>query len=141
VIRTAEASDVSAIEALMTSVPRFRDDGWPQDLLGRVLGSPGTIAPVRVDGRAVNGFVCAHDVGFRAYLSELVVWPDSQRRGIGVEPALGGRAAPLRPRMPPCDCRRLGRRAFYRAQGWAPPSAVLMRKRLPTVAHNACLGS
>jgi ribosomal protein S18 acetylase RimI-like enzyme len=120
VIRTAEASDVSAIEALMTSVPRFRDDGWPQDLLGRVLGSPGTIALVHGDGRAVNGFVCAHDVGFRAYLSELVVSPDSQRRGIGssllseVERRLSDRGCHLVIADVWADARSTGRKAGLR---------------------------
>jgi GNAT superfamily N-acetyltransferase len=90
----------------------------------------------------VNGFVCAHDVGFRAYLSELVVWPDSQRRGIGssllseVERRLSDRGCHLVIADVWADAQ-----PFYRAQGWAPPSAVLMRKRLPTVAHNASLGS
>jgi GNAT superfamily N-acetyltransferase len=35
--------------------------------------------------QTIDGFACAHDVGFRAYLSEFVVAPARQRQGLGSE--------------------------------------------------------
>ena len=51
------------------------------------MGCPGapseSIALVHQEDDTINGFVCGHDVGFRAYLSALVVSPASQLRGVG----------------------------------------------------------
>jgi hypothetical protein len=67
-----------------------------------VIGSAEAIALVHLEGETIEGFACAHDAGFRAYLSELVVsrdvWRDAER--------------------------------FYRVRGWTPPAVVLLRKRL-----------
>src|SRR5262245_31919811 len=119
----------------MRSVPGFWDETWRPDVLERALASPDTIALVHVDNQAVDGFVCAHDLGFRAYLSELVVAPQAQRQGIGsrllseVERRLADRGcSPI-----VADVWR-DAEGFYRAQGWTPPPVVLLRKRLPRTA-------
>jgi GNAT superfamily N-acetyltransferase len=77
------------------------------------------------------GFVSAHDLGFRAYLSELVVAPKRRNQGIGrallqrVEQELSVRGQTIliadvwRDAIP-----------FYGALGWEAPEAVLLRKRL-----------
>ena len=130
-IRVAKVADVSGIRTLMKSVPGFWDDTWRSDVLERALGSAETIALVYLDGEKIDGFICAHDVGFRAYLSELVVSPSAQDAGIG-----GGLLSEVE--------RRLGQRGcliaiadvwrdaegFYRSHGWTPPPVVLLRKRL-----------
>ena len=130
-IRDAETSDVAAVRALMKSVPGFWDETWRVDVLERVLGSAGTIALVHVEGEQVTGFVCAHDVGFRAYLSELLVSPAARGKGIGArllsetERRLAFRGCSILI----ADVWR-DAEGFYRSQGWTPPPVVLLRKRL-----------
>jgi GNAT superfamily N-acetyltransferase len=135
VIRDAGIADAVEIRALMDAVAGFWDETWRPDVLDRVLGASGTIALVHQGARAIDGFICAHDVGFRAYLSELVVSPQVQHRGIGsrllseVERRLVGRGCALII----ADVWR-DAEGFYRARGWTPPAAVLLRKRLSTSA-------
>jgi GNAT superfamily N-acetyltransferase len=115
----------------MKSVPGFWDKIWRADVLERVLASAETIALVHHDGAVLVGFACAHDVGFRAYLSALVVSPASQGRGVGTH-----LLAELERRLAARGCAvaiaDVWRDAedFYRSQGWAPPAVVLLRKRL-----------
>jgi len=131
VIRLADTPDVAAIRALMKSVPGFWDVTWRADVLERALASPGTIALVHHDGQVIDGFACAHDVGFRAYLSELVVSPTSRGRGVGTR-----LLAELERRLADRGCAVViadvwrDAEHFYRSQGWTPPAVVLLRKRL-----------
>src|SRR5262245_12934100 len=83
VIRLAGTADIPQIEALMKSVAGFWDESWRPDVLEHTLGSSETMALVHQQADVIDGFVCGHDVGFRAYLSELVVFPASQGRGVG----------------------------------------------------------
>jgi ribosomal protein S18 acetylase RimI-like enzyme len=129
-IRSAGPADVAVIRTLMMSVPGFWDRSWRPDVLERVLASPDAITLVHeAQGEQINGFVAGHDVGFRAYLSELVVAPGSQRRGIGA--AL---LAELEHRLRDRGCSILiadvwrDAEPFYRAQGWTPPPVILLRK-------------
>ena len=130
-IRDASLVDAVEIGALMDSVAGFWDDSWRPDVLEQVLGAPTTIALVHRSARGIDGFVCAHDVGFRAYLSELVVSTGGQRTGIGsrllaeVEQRLADRGCGL----VIADVWR-DAESFYRARGWTPPDVVLLRKRL-----------
>lgn len=130
-IRVATVADVNGIRALMKSVAGFWDDTWRGDVLERALGSGATIALVHLDGDRVDGFVCAHDVAFRAYVSEMVVSPSAQGMGIGggllseVEHRLGQRGCSVAI----ADVWR-DAEAFYRSHGWTPPPVVLLRKRL-----------
>jgi hypothetical protein len=70
VIRLASTSDVAGIRALLKSVPGFWDETWRADVLERALASSETVALVHHENQVLVGFACAHDVGFRAYLSE-----------------------------------------------------------------------
>jgi ribosomal protein S18 acetylase RimI-like enzyme len=134
VIRLAGTGDIPRIEALMKSVAGFWDESWRPDVLERVLGSPETIALVHEDD-TIDGFVCGHDVGFRAYLSELVVSPASQGRGVGSE-----LVAELERRLSDRGCSVLiadvwqDAERFYRSRGWAPPAVLLLRKPLDALA-------
>jgi len=81
-------------------------------------------------GFRILGFVCAHDFGFRAYLSELVVDPDSLHRGItrlirAVEESLRQKGQ----RVLIADVWR-DAELFYRSLGWKSPDAVLLRQQL-----------
>jgi len=135
VIRDAMITDISDIRALMHSVTGFWDETWRGDVLERALRSPDTIALVHQDRDAIDGFVCAHDLAFRAYLSELVVSPQAQHRGVGsrllsqVEERMAGRGCSVIVGDVWRDAEK-----FYRARGWAPPPVVLLRKRLSPAA-------
>ncbi len=131
VIRDASTTDISNIRALMNSVDGFWDESWRPDVLERAVGSPDTIALVHQDGAIIDGFICAHDLGFRAYLSELVVAPHVQRRGIGAQ-----LLAEIERRVAERGCAVIvadvwrDAEEFYRSRGWTPPSVILVRKRL-----------
>jgi GNAT superfamily N-acetyltransferase len=131
VIRPASASDIAGIRALMEAVPGFWDETWRADVLERAIASAETIALVHDEGAVLIGFACAHDVGFRAYLSAVVVSPTAQGRGVGacllaeIERLLAARGCAV----VIADVWR-DAESFYRSQGWAPPAAVLLRKRL-----------
>jgi GNAT superfamily N-acetyltransferase len=130
-IRDAGARDASGIRSLMESVSGLWDETWRTNVLDRVLRSSETVALVCVEGERVIGFACGHDVGFRAYLSELVVLPAAQGRGVGAR-----LLSELEHRMAGRGCVTFiadvwrEARSFYESHGWAPPPVVLLRKRL-----------
>ena len=78
-----------------------------------------------------RGFVCAHDLGFRAYLSELIVARGVRGRGIGKSLVERVQAELARR-----ECRILiadvwhNAEPFYRSLGWEPPDVVLLRRKL-----------
>jgi ribosomal protein S18 acetylase RimI-like enzyme len=115
----------------MEAEPGFWQAGWSDATLTRAIESAGDLALVWEDKGSIAGFACAHDLGFRAYLSELVVAPEARRRGIGkrlvegVQAELVGRGrriliADVWPSAEP----------FYRSLGWEPPDVVLLRRKL-----------
>jgi len=137
VIREARTTGISDIRDLMNSVAGFWDSSWRPDVLERALGSPDTIALVHQDGADIDGFISSHDLSFRAYLSELVVAPQAQRRGIGAR-----LLAEIERRVAARGCAVIvadvwqDAEEFYRSQGWTPPSVILVRKRLPSACAN-----
>ena len=130
-IRKATREDVPAIRLLMEAEPGFWQDDWSDATLAKGIETAGDFALVWEDEAAIAGFVCAHDFGFRAYLSELIVAPEARGRGIGRS---------LVERIQ-AELARQGRRiliadvwhnaaAFYRSLGWEPPDVVLLRRKL-----------
>jgi len=129
-IRNARKSDLQSIHALIKSVPGFWHDEWRADAVERAIQMADGLAFVWDDGNIV-GFSCAHDVGFLAYLSLLVVSESAQGKGIGRE-------------LIQHTERELARRGcatlisdvwqdavgFYQALGWSVPGAVLLRKKI-----------
>jgi GNAT superfamily N-acetyltransferase len=115
----------------MKSVAGFWDEAWRPDVLERALGSSETTALVHVENEAIDGFACAHDLGFRGYVSELIVSPTSQGHGVGsrllseIERRLADRGC----LVVIADVWR-DAEGFYRSHGWTPPAVVLLRKRL-----------
>lgn len=79
----------------------------------------------------IVGFACAHDLGFRAYLSELIVDARVRRQGIGtrlvqaVEEGLRRKGQKILIADVWGDAE-----SFYRSLGWSPPEAILLRRRL-----------
>ena len=129
-LREAITSDIPNIRALM-EMARFWQPSWSEDTIAEAIVSANGLAFVWEHGSQILGFACAHDLGFRAYLSELLVDVRARRQGIGtrlvqaIEEVL----------------RRRGQRVliadvwhdsepFYRSLGWLPPDAILLRQRL-----------
>src|SRR4030042_4929999 len=84
-IRQATSNDIAAIKALMKSEPGFWDDSWRNDVLERGLAAADGLAFVWDEAGQIVGFVCANDLGFRAYLNELVIAREARTRGIGTQ--------------------------------------------------------
>jgi predicted N-acetyltransferase YhbS len=130
-IRAATPDDIPSIRALMKSEPGFWQENWQADALERGLESASGLAFVWDAGACIQGFICAHDLGFRAYLSELIVAPTARGQGIGrrlvqhVEQILKSRGCTIFI----ADVWR-DAESFYRSLGWSPPDVILLRQRL-----------
>jgi ribosomal protein S18 acetylase RimI-like enzyme len=130
-IRSATREDVPAIKELMRTEPGFWQDAWRHDVVERGIESAGGLAFVWQEAGQVLGFVCAHDLGFRAYLSALVVSERARSRGIGkrlvqhVEESLHERGCAILI----ADVWR-NAAGFYQSLGWSEPEAVLLRKKV-----------
>ena len=135
-IKQATSQHVLAICSLIQSVSGFWDDSWRLDVIERGIEAARGLAFVYEENSSVIGFVCAHDLGFRAYLSELVVAGGARSQGIGtqlvrrVEAELVARGCAVLIADVWRDAER-----FYRALGWEPPPVVLLRKKLPQHAE------
>ncbi len=81
--------------------------------------------------RGLGGFICAHDLGFRGYISALIVADRARRKGIGrqlvrrVETELIQRGC----RTLVADVWR-DAEYFYRSLGWSTPDVSFLRKAL-----------
>lgn len=132
-LRQATPLDVREIRALMETVPGFWQPWWSDKTVDHAIRSAGELSFVWEQESRIVGFVCAHNLGFRAYLSELIVDPDASRRGIGsrlvraVEEALSKKGQ----RILVADIWR-DAESFYRSLGWESPDVVLLRRRLKT---------
>jgi ribosomal protein S18 acetylase RimI-like enzyme len=84
-----------------------------------------------VENEEIVGFICGHDLGFRAYLSELVVANTHRDQGIGKR-----LVAHLESELASRGCAVLisdvwkDARGFYESMGWSPPDVILLRKKL-----------
>jgi ribosomal protein S18 acetylase RimI-like enzyme len=129
-IRAAQSGDVPAIEQLLRSVPGVWQSIWRDDVVERALRAADGLAYVATEHDLI-GFGCAHDLGFRGYVSELVVAESWQRRGVGsallsaLQRGIAARGCRLvvADIFPPAG-------SFYRAHGWDEPHAVLLRREL-----------
>ena len=130
-IRSAKSEDIHEIRSLMNSVQGFWQNSWRSDVLESDLRSSDGLAFVHTEGNRIIGFVCAHDLGFRGYLSEIVVAETHQRRGIGkslvnaVEKELTKRGCEILVADVWKDAEE-----FYIKLGWSPPDVILLRKKL-----------
>jgi GNAT superfamily N-acetyltransferase len=131
-IREAMSNDIPAITALIRAEKGMWQDAWANDVLDRAIKSSNGLAYVWDDG-SVRAFVCAHDVGFRGYLSDLVVGKDIRRKGIGRELVLR-----IQEELANRGCHLLisdvwhEAEPFYQSLGWTPVTSPvkLMRKEL-----------
>jgi GNAT superfamily N-acetyltransferase len=97
----------------------------------RGLAASDGLAFVWDDAGQVIGFACAHDLGFRAYLSELIVSKSARGRGVGSE-----LVERVHHELTVRGCAILisdvwrDAEKFYRSLGWKEPDVTLMCKRL-----------
>ena len=130
-IRQATSNDISAIKVLMKSEPGFWNDSWRDDVLELGFATADGLAFVWDEGGHILGFICANDLGFRAYLNELIVAKEARTRGIGKR-LLQKVEEELRHRGCTILISDVWRDAidFYRTLGWSEPDATLLRKKL-----------
>ena len=130
-IREARHEDLPGIRRLMEAEPGGWQNDWSDATLAKAIETAGGLALVWEEDRRFAGFVCAHDLGFRAYLSELIVSKGARGRGIGrqlveriqVELARRGRRVLIADVWHDAE-------PFYRSLGWEAPDVVLPRRKL-----------
>ncbi len=130
-IRPATREDIPKIVELMESEPGFWHDDWRKDVLERAINSADNLAFLWEENGQVIAFACAHDVGFLAYLSTLIVASSARNKGIGsvliqhIEKELLSRGCNVLMSDVWKDAVE-----FYKSVGWSEPDVVLLRKRL-----------
>ena len=130
-LRSATASDVDDIVALMHATPGFWQPRWSAETVSAAIESARGLTFVWDEQAEIIGFVCGHDLGFRAYLSELVVASSARHRGIGTRLVRAVEEA-LRKRGQQTLIADVWHEAaaFYASLGWVPPDAVLLRRQI-----------
>ena len=128
-IRQTKYNDILAIMKRMQSEPDFWQASWGQDVIKRGIKSADGLSFEWGESGQILGFICAHDLGFRAYLSELIVHNSAKKGGIGklmvkhIEYELGARG---------CNILIVeiwkNAEKFSKSLGWSEPDVLLMRK-------------
>ncbi len=130
-IQDAKEGDIPQIRNLMQSETGFWQDSWRTEVLDIAIRSANGLAFVWKEAGQVLGFVCAHDLGFRGYLSELIVARKARGRGLGkklvehVQEALKERGCSIIIADVWKDAVE-----FYKSLEWSEPDVVLLRKKL-----------
>ena len=132
-IRSAAARDEKQITELLKNTPGVWQAWWREGTVATALQSADKHALVASREDEIIGFACFHDVGFRAYLSEMVVAESEQGNGIGSKLLKKGEAMLAADKCqliigdvyPPAE-------GFYSKHGWGKPKAVLMSKVIQT---------
>jgi predicted N-acetyltransferase YhbS len=129
-IRTVKESDIPEIERLMRSEPGFWNDRWPKDALHIAIKAADGLAFVWKEQGKMLGFICAHNLGFRGYLSELIVSKAARGKSVGSR-LLERVEQQLRSQGCPVVISDVWKTAepFYRKTGWFSPDVVLLAKR------------
>jgi GNAT superfamily N-acetyltransferase len=115
----------------MEKVPGFWQPRWSDQTIAEAIHSANGLALLWDVGSQILGFACAHDLGFRAYLSELVVDSGVQQQGIGTC-LLKAVEDLLRDRKQQLIIADVWREAlpFYASHHWSAPDAILLRRWL-----------
>jgi len=116
----------------MRSTPGFWNKKWKNGVIERPMDAANGLSFVwEENDDKVLGFICAHDLGFRAYLSELIVAEEARGKNIGkqllekVEKELLLRNCELIISDVWKDAVE-----FYNKLGWLSPDVVLLRKNI-----------
>ena len=130
-IRNAEEYDFLYIRELIQSVPGLWHEEWRRDALEQACRASNGLAFIWEENGKILGFSCAHDVGFLAYLSLLVVAESARGQGIATQ-LIRHTEQVLIER----GCATLisdvwsDAVGFYQSLGWSSPAAVLLRHHL-----------
>jgi ribosomal protein S18 acetylase RimI-like enzyme len=130
-IRSAKPDDAVAIKQLLCSLPGVWQKEWRDGAVSIALESAGELALVAIANQEIAGFICFHDAGFRAYLSEMAISESYQKSGIGslllsrAEHILSSKGCELvvADVHPPAE-------EFYIKNDWVKSSATLLAKRI-----------
>ena len=135
-IRKSNRSDIPSIEKLMKSIPGFWNNEWRDDVIERGIAPENSLSFVWEENGKIIGFICVHDLGFRAYLSELIVLKDDQGKNIGKE-LVKEAEGELQKRGCQLIISDVWNDAvgFYEKLGWSPPDVVLLRKNIKETAN------
>jgi ribosomal protein S18 acetylase RimI-like enzyme len=130
-IRVALYNDNPAIKQLMQSESGFWQDSWQDKVIDQGIKSADGLAFVWEESGQILGFICAHDLGFRAYLSELIVRDSARNMGIGKQ-LISHIENELRARGNTALISDVWKDAvsFYRSLGWTEPDVILLRKEI-----------
>lgn len=115
----------------MQSEPGFWDASWDDDVINQGMKTADGLTFVWEESDQILGFICAHDLGFRAYLNELIVHKSIRNRGVGrkllehVENTLVSRGRTILISDVWKDAEK-----FYKSLGWSNPDVLLLRKKL-----------
>jgi GNAT superfamily N-acetyltransferase len=125
------AYSIPAIRAPIQSEPSFWQESWREDVLDRGLEASGGLSFVWEESGQILGFICAHDLGFRGYISELIVKSSERGRGVAT-----GLVEKVQQKLVSAGCAVLisdvwrDAEEFYKSMGWTEPDVKLLRKRL-----------
>jgi len=130
-IRKTKIEDIKNIRDLLKSETGMWDENWRKDVLELAIKSAEGLTFVFVEDGKIIGFVCAHDVGFRSYLSILVVDANFRNRCIGKKLVLKVERV-LRARGCGILIADVWKNSiqFYEKLGWSEPDVKLLRVRL-----------
>ena len=97
----------------------------------QAIDSANGLAFVWEEGNEILGFICAHDLGFRGYISEFIVAEKARGNNIGKKllEYVQDNLAEAGCSVVIADVWR-DAAVFFRKVGWESPNAILLRKKL-----------
>ncbi|MBA3031352.1 MAG: GNAT family N-acetyltransferase [Desulfobacterium sp.] len=130
-IRQAIVQDIPAITSLIKSEPGMWQEVWSDNVIERALKSSDGLSFIWEDNQGIHGFISGHDVGFRGYLSELIVSSKFRRKGIGRQLVMA-----VQNELSNRGCHLLfadiwnDAESFYKSLDWEPVSEMVsLRKK------------
>ena len=130
-LRLASHMDLEQIIDLIDSVPGMYQDYWREGAIEQAIDMSDGLAFVWDEGGEILGFICAHDFGFKGYMSILVVAEQARGKGVGkkmvrhVEREFSARGCTV----VISDVMK-NSEGFFRHLGYKEPEATLLYKKL-----------
>jgi ribosomal protein S18 acetylase RimI-like enzyme len=130
-IRIMTSKDLPSIRKMMENENNFWHKEWTNDTLRKAFGVAQDLALVYEENSNIIGFVFGYNLGFRGYISALLIKKEYQKKGIGrallnrIENNLEKKKCELiiTDILPDAEL-------FYKKLGWKKPYAKLYCKRI-----------